>query len=282
LFGGKEEQTSLGLQWLDFGQRYYDPVVARFLQIDPVTQLLTKYSPYSYSLNNPVRFSDPTGMIPVDAVERDSYWHPGCNCQVNRMGNYWAGGSEQDTDQNGPNDDFLIRRDGTIVRTEATEDEFHRYLNENGDLVYQTNWTESDVINAVANRSGVQPAIDFWDDLMILARASVDDELNQGSVTQMYDRAGELGWVDVSGITRLRVLGENAYSKDLAAVVWGLLDPISLVRANIGTPLSQVFRLLTGQPVSNFVPWLVRKVHEPGGDTFDWNNQSHLNRLDKR
>jgi|GEM_PF-1388603 len=45
-------------------QRYYDPVLGRFLSVDPVTaheKPITNFNRYTYSLNNPYRFVDPDG-----------------------------------------------------------------------------------------------------------------------------------------------------------------------------------------------------------------------------
>ncbi|MFF1452609.1 RHS repeat-associated core domain-containing protein [Streptomyces sp. NPDC058274] len=61
-FLGKSEDTSTGLSLL--GARAYDPVLGRFLSPDPIN---TPYSPqnlssYSYSDNNPISYSDPSGL----------------------------------------------------------------------------------------------------------------------------------------------------------------------------------------------------------------------------
>ncbi|WP_078937428.1 polymorphic toxin-type HINT domain-containing protein [Streptomyces galbus] len=66
-FLGKPEDDATGLSIL--GARMYDPQLGRFLSPDP---LVTPYAPqnlssYSYSVNNPVAFSDPTGLRPDGA-----------------------------------------------------------------------------------------------------------------------------------------------------------------------------------------------------------------------
>ncbi len=63
-FTGKESLQGTG--YTDFGARWYDNIVPRFITIDPLAEKFTPYSPYSFSFNNPVRFIDPDGRAPVD------------------------------------------------------------------------------------------------------------------------------------------------------------------------------------------------------------------------
>jgi len=66
-FTGQKQVASIGLYY--YGARYYDPAVGRFTRQDsyrgeldnPQTQHL-----YVYVLNNPLRYTDPTGNIYVD------------------------------------------------------------------------------------------------------------------------------------------------------------------------------------------------------------------------
>ena len=66
LFSGKEFQdgtlggSMLGLY--DFGARFYDPMLGRWLSQDPMRQFL---SPYLYCANNPVNLIDPSGTYAV-------------------------------------------------------------------------------------------------------------------------------------------------------------------------------------------------------------------------
>ena len=59
---------------IDMNGRMYDPVIARFLSPDPFVQVpedLQNYNRYSYCLNNPLKYSDPSGelawVVPVIA-----------------------------------------------------------------------------------------------------------------------------------------------------------------------------------------------------------------------
>lgn len=56
-----------------YGARYYAPEVGRFMGVDPLADQFGAWTPYHYVHNNPLRYTDPTGMraddIIVDSVE---------------------------------------------------------------------------------------------------------------------------------------------------------------------------------------------------------------------
>jgi RHS repeat-associated protein len=64
-YTGQREEAALGLY--DYGARWYDPAVGRFIQADTIVpepgnpQSLNRYS---YALNNPMRYTDPDGVSP--------------------------------------------------------------------------------------------------------------------------------------------------------------------------------------------------------------------------
>ncbi len=61
-FGEKELNNDFGLNWSDFGARWYQSDVPRFLSIDPMADMYSSMSPYHYGMNSPMVYTDPTGM----------------------------------------------------------------------------------------------------------------------------------------------------------------------------------------------------------------------------
>jgi len=51
----------------NYRARIYDPALARFYATDPAQE---SFGPYTYVGNNPIRFTDPTGLIPVNGAEK--------------------------------------------------------------------------------------------------------------------------------------------------------------------------------------------------------------------
>jgi len=58
----KEFTDGSGLEAYDANFRMYDPQIGRFWQVDPLGELDESWSPYSFSLDNPISFNDPLGL----------------------------------------------------------------------------------------------------------------------------------------------------------------------------------------------------------------------------
>lgn len=62
LYNGKEFNGDHGLNWLDYGARWYDPVIGRWNAVDPLAEKHFDFTPYNYVLSNPLLFIDPLGL----------------------------------------------------------------------------------------------------------------------------------------------------------------------------------------------------------------------------
>lgn len=65
-FSGKELDEETGLSY--FGARYYNPKWSVWLSVDPEFAKFPNWTPYRYCFNNPLRYTDPNGMLENDDV----------------------------------------------------------------------------------------------------------------------------------------------------------------------------------------------------------------------
>ena len=65
-YNGKELQDDviggIGLDWYDYGARFYDPQIGRWNVIDPMIEKHYDYSPFAYAYNNPILLIDVMGL----------------------------------------------------------------------------------------------------------------------------------------------------------------------------------------------------------------------------
>jgi RHS repeat-associated protein len=64
-YNGKELQNDHGLNWYNYGARNYDATIGRFMSVDPMADKFGGWSPYNYTLNNPINMIDPDGRKPT-------------------------------------------------------------------------------------------------------------------------------------------------------------------------------------------------------------------------
>ncbi len=88
LFNGKELDRETGLYY--YGARYYDPTTSIWQSVDPMTDKYAGWSPYNYTLYNPLKYIDFWGMRPNDeeAAEMSEHVYKG------QVGDKLSGGWE--------------------------------------------------------------------------------------------------------------------------------------------------------------------------------------------
>ena len=90
---GKELDRSYGLDFYDFEARAFDPVLMRFTRTDPMAEKYPGISPYAFCMNNPVRYTDPTGkwIVGTDGrpvvYSKEIGWSRNASNDVKRVGN---------------------------------------------------------------------------------------------------------------------------------------------------------------------------------------------------
>jgi len=67
---GKEYEDSFGLNVTETDFRQYDAATGRFSVMDALSELAPNYTPYRYGFNNPVFWSDPSGLFETEAAAR--------------------------------------------------------------------------------------------------------------------------------------------------------------------------------------------------------------------
>ena len=219
-YNGKELQEELGLNMYDYGARNYDPALGRWMNIDPLAEKATDWTPYRYAFNNPLSFTDPTGMYEdwyMDEVSNDIEWHEGSG---EREGFVNLGSAREITINNKYN--FSLKSDGSFIEHDPV-----------GDFKYG--------LGSVVERGGVT----------ISHPLEINFSIKDGITFWGDDRAGDTS--GQSGITK-----DSMESKNIANI--GGTAPQMGVLSSLGKFFTGVKNFLFGASAADGVKTRVEKV----------------------
>ncbi len=136
-YNGVELEESLGLNLYEMNVRSYDPAIARFTSIDPVTH--HSMSTYTAFDNNPVFWADPSG------ADSDTFFS---SSFLNKRGGHWtdrvnkmANGEDTNStsnsisDNEGLDDKITVNSDGIVTNVEENEEE-DTFFDEEGNQLF--------------------------------------------------------------------------------------------------------------------------------------------------
>jgi RHS repeat-associated protein len=78
-FNGKELNSDLGLNLMDYGARWYDAAIGRWTSVDPLAGKYHSWSPFNYVMDNPIKFIDIKGDSVSPIFSSPSFYPNGSN-----------------------------------------------------------------------------------------------------------------------------------------------------------------------------------------------------------
>ena len=156
-FNGKELDPETGNYY--YGERYYNPTWSVWLGVDPLAHEYPSVSPFVFTGNNPIMLVDPDGMQ-IDPASQDE-WDGYRESIVNRINLYKALNMiSVDPDFS----EFINSLENTLGGMDAMADEDNltvyklaeasggiggTYMNDNGEVVFETNGSTENFIHEV-------------------------------------------------------------------------------------------------------------------------------------
>ena len=191
-YTGHEHLDQFGL--INMNGRVYDPFLARFLSPDPFVQApeySQNYNRYSYALNNPLKYTDPSGFTyaPVD-YDEENWFNP----KYIRGGGLGAGSGNHWSDQyRSPEGNFMLGNHSTFDGMYG-----------NGAFDYMVNLNSA--YNQLANTGSVNGSTSTFNiaEANSFAASLMPTTIGYGLMYQGHNYAGvkQVGWGDRVDLTK--------------------------------------------------------------------------------
>ena len=196
LFNGKELDEETGLYY--YGARYYDPVMSNWLSVDPLAEKFPEWSPYNYTLNNPIIYTDPDGMAPgfVDPKRRNHRLTGDVKVSED-LGRTWIYAVG-----------FTPKRDGTFETMVSIIVGVNEKLYDTGSNLYKNN----DPGLASEVEAHEQSHADQFEAVLYDNDFQIDVDLGDGNI---WSKSGELDFIGTSFVSDVlsKISGEGAQEK---------------------------------------------------------------------
>ena len=163
-FNGQPFDESLNLNVQEMTFRQYDPTIGRFNGMDRLAVLVPSITPYRFAYNNPVFWSDPTGLIEqsvlLDIFNRSgsgrTVWHNDNNSGFyTDNGGYVAYTSDDTSFNTSPNSSTVLPNVNVRYKNNRS---YQNAANQTKQNIYKTRWysqPSSDAIQYVNIGAGI-------------------------------------------------------------------------------------------------------------------------------
>lgn len=210
-------RTEIKLRLIKTGSSREGNVVQLWLSVDPMAEKYPGWSPYSYTLNNPVRYTDPTGMVVEEGKAVPPDWYKDNNGNYE----YFEGSEEIDgyenvgastnliTSQGDNNQSFSLNEDGSFSNIDSG-----RSYNK-GESLTANNGTE-----IKSNLTRAESISQFFSDNIARPLVETPQQIGAGIINQM-DRGLMLLTTGEDKADKNNYLIQNTYNFDNWSLVKG-------------------------------------------------------------